>query len=318
MFKKYLPYLIKQLYYKMKIALCFIINYDHILNKEEIWRQWIEYNKDIINVYFFYKDILKIKSKWILQHALPSNYIYNTTYFNVIPAYVSLMRYALQDSDNLWFSFLTESCCPIMSPTKFRYLFFNKYNQSILNWKKAWWNIDYHKRANLKLLSTDLRLANDPYFILKREDVITCLQFIRYNHVISNTIIKGGLSNESLFAIALQYHNKLPNVICKSTHMVDWTRMMTPTSPYLFENADEKNCQFIEENKKNNKYNIFIRKISKDFPDDVLSYYIYKYSKKEDDHLMILPLFYYKKNIYWYGLIFTSIISLFLYYKYKV
>ena len=46
----------------MKIALCFIINYEHILNKEDIWREWIEPNKDIINVYFFYKDFRKIKS----------------------------------------------------------------------------------------------------------------------------------------------------------------------------------------------------------------------------------------------------------------
>ena len=46
----------------MKIALCFIINYDHILNKEDIWREWIEPNKDIINVYFYYKDFNKIKS----------------------------------------------------------------------------------------------------------------------------------------------------------------------------------------------------------------------------------------------------------------
>ena len=47
----------------MKVALCFIISYDHILNKEHIWRKWIDYNKDIINVYFYYKDIKKINSK---------------------------------------------------------------------------------------------------------------------------------------------------------------------------------------------------------------------------------------------------------------
>ena len=41
--------------------LCFIISYDHILNKEELWREWIEPNKDIINVYFYYKELQKIK-----------------------------------------------------------------------------------------------------------------------------------------------------------------------------------------------------------------------------------------------------------------
>ena len=47
----------------MKIALCFIISYDHILNKEDIWKEWIEFNKDIINVYFYYiklKDVFTI------------------------------------------------------------------------------------------------------------------------------------------------------------------------------------------------------------------------------------------------------------------
>ena len=55
----------------MKIALCFIISYDHILNKEHIWRKWIEPNKDIINVYFYYKDIKKIKD---LKTIVKENY----------------------------------------------------------------------------------------------------------------------------------------------------------------------------------------------------------------------------------------------------
>jgi hypothetical protein len=33
----------------MKVALCFIISYDHSLNKEDIWREWTEANADIIN-----------------------------------------------------------------------------------------------------------------------------------------------------------------------------------------------------------------------------------------------------------------------------
>ena len=66
----------------MKIALCFIINYEHILNKEEIWKEWIEHNKDMFNIYFYYKDLKRIKSSWILKHAIPEKYIYETSYFN--------------------------------------------------------------------------------------------------------------------------------------------------------------------------------------------------------------------------------------------
>ena len=88
----------------MKIALCFIISYDHILNKEEIWKEWVEPNKDIINIYFYYKDFNKIKSQWIRDRTIPTNYIHETSYYHVIPAYLSLMRFALKhDNDNNWF-----------------------------------------------------------------------------------------------------------------------------------------------------------------------------------------------------------------------
>lgn len=282
----------------MKVALCFIINYHHVLNKEHIWRKWIDQNADIINVYFYYKDLDKIKSEWILKHALPIQCIYDTSYFNVVPAYLSIMQYALKkDVANQWFCFLTETCCPIISPKKFRYLFFNKYNKSILSWKPAWWNIDFHKRANLALVPKECRLGHDPYFILKREDAINCLRFIKFAPQLSSTIITGGLANESLFAIALKYYNQLDDVVCKSTHMTDWSRMTSSTSPYLFQHLCDKDIQFIEKNK-HKKYTMFIRKIASDFPDDVLEKYIYKYSKGEDDMLQIIyPTVYYKQKV---------------------
>ena len=91
----------------MKAALCFIISYEHILNKEELWKEWIEPNKDIINVYFYYKDFNKIKSQWIREHTIPPNFIHETSYYHVIPAYLSLMRFALlHDAYNSWFCML--------------------------------------------------------------------------------------------------------------------------------------------------------------------------------------------------------------------
>lgn len=110
----------------MKIALCFIINYDHILNKEDIWREWIEPNKDIVNVYFYYKDLRKIKSKWILQHILPPNCIYETSYFHVVPAYLSLFKFALHhDDQNKWFCVLTDSVVQLFAQSVFDIYFTN-------------------------------------------------------------------------------------------------------------------------------------------------------------------------------------------------
>ena len=48
-----------------KVALCFIISYSQSLNKEKIWIEWIEPNKDIINIYFHYKNFSSIKSEFI-------------------------------------------------------------------------------------------------------------------------------------------------------------------------------------------------------------------------------------------------------------
>ena len=109
----------------MKVALCFIISYQHILNKEQLWINWIKENQDIINVYFHYKDFNKIQSPWIKMHTIPPDLVHPTTYYNVVPAYMALLSYAFHhDLNNKWFCLLTDSCVPIISPVKFRKLFF--------------------------------------------------------------------------------------------------------------------------------------------------------------------------------------------------
>ncbi len=281
----------------MKIALCFIISYDHILNKEEIWREWIEPNKDIINVYFYYKELHKIKSEWIMGHTVPPNYIHETSYYHVIPAYLSLMNFAAKhDDDNTWFCMLTDSCCPIISPKRFRYLFYNNYNNSIISWKRAWWNVEFHKRANLAKLPEELHLANDPWFVVKRENVGHILNFVNKQNDVTKLICNGGLANESLFAIILYGYKQLDAaVISAVTHIADWSRMASATSPHLFKDGNEMDIKFIETELDKNKYAMFIRKISPEFPDTILRHYIYKHSKESDMALVIRdPFFIYK------------------------
>jgi len=261
----------------MKIALCFIISYNHQLNKEEIWRKWIEPNKDIINIYFYYKDIKKISSPWILKHAVDPSYIRETSYLHVIPAYLSVLSFARKANyKNEWFCIVTESCCPIISPQKFRWLFHHHHSFSIMNWRDAWWNIHLQKRANLLLIPLSLHLANDPYFVLNRVDVNKCLQFTHKNFSLFKTVCDGGLANESLFAIIFYTYKCLNKVIKKVTHLTDWNRMSSPTSPHLFENGSEKDIQFIEKGLKDHNMAMFLRKVSPDFPNEVLNDFIYR------------------------------------------
>jgi len=289
----------------MKVALCFIINYDHVLNKEDIWREWIEPNKDIINIYVYYKDFNKIKSPWLKQYTLPEKYIFSTNYYNIIPAYISLMEYAkINNKENQWFCFLTDSCCPIISPLRFRYLFYKNCNKSIMHWSHSWWNIQFHQRANLKLLPLDYHLANDPWFILRREEVNSIIYFVKTQEKLTNLICNGGLANESLFAIILQCKNRLKNTICAITHITDWSRMTSSTSPYVFAKNKQQDQTFIEHELKKHPYAIFIRKVAIKLPNKFLQNFIYEnpltqLNWMEYCHLSALNCFYKSFNVFY-------------------
>jgi len=275
-----------------KIALCFIISYDNILNKENIWREWIDYNKDIMNVYFYYKDLKKIKSSWILKHTIPVENIFPTSYYHVIPAYISLFNYAYNhDKSNQWFCILTDSCCPIVSPTYFRHLFETNSNNSIMSWRKCWWNVYFHKRANLALVPEDLRLGNDPWFVLKREHVKIIMGFFQRYPKLVKIICDGGLANESIFAIIFKHQNVLGEIINSSCNVSDWSRMENATSPHLFKNCDSRDIQFIEKSLNENAYAMFLRKVDPSFPDNALNYYIYNYFKERDCKLKKRKMF---------------------------
>ena len=259
----------------MKAALCFIISYDHVLNKEDIWKEWIEPNKDIINVYFHYKDITAIKSQWIKQHALPHSYLVYTDYFHIVPAYLTLMYYGIKhDRQNQWFCFLTDSCVPIISPLKFREMFFENLSYSFLKWRPAWWDTNLVKRANIHLLKQEFRLANSPWFILNRSDAMRCINYSRTNKDIYSLVCRGNVANESIFSIMLYTQHSLKYVKNEDTTATDWTRIITPTSPHLFTDGDETDKMLIDKFMKENKYTIFLRKVDKSFPDEVIQEYI--------------------------------------------
>jgi hypothetical protein len=258
----------------MKVALCFIISYEHILNKEQFWIDWIKPNQDIINVYFHYKDIHQIASPWIKMHTIPPQYTQKTTYYQVVPAYISLLSYAFNhDKGNAWFCMLTESCVPIISPTNFREMFFSHYQASILKCQPAYWNINIHRRANLRLLKKEYWLANDPWFTLSRNHVQMCMLFLVVKNDIYKMVNEGGLANESMFAIILQTFHELTNqtkMINESSSVADWSRMSNPTSPYLFKEGTEENINIIGNLLKEHNYTMFLRKVHKDFPDATL------------------------------------------------
>lgn len=196
-----------------------------------------------------------------------------------------------------------------------------------MSWRNAWWNIEFHKRANLKKLPKELHLANDPWFVLKRENVFQILHFIKRKQDLSKIICSGGLANESLFAIILYCYKQLgenvknSSVISAVTHITDWTRMATTTSPYLFKEENEKDIKFIDTELEKHKYAMFIRKMAPEFPNEILRHYIYEQNKEADDKLVVIePTIFvynrYKNKIYFIAPYLVGVLLCYVFYYY--
>jgi hypothetical protein len=261
-----------------KVALCFLISGDHVLNKEHIWKEWVEPNQDIIQIHFHYADKTKIKSQWIRLHAMPEKLIAPTDYFHVVPAYLSLISYAIaSDPFVKWFCFLTDACSPIITPQKFRELFFRDSDKSIFKWGKAHWNVYHFTRANLRHLPKSQRLSHDPWFTLTRVDAELCLKYASECKKMYFFICQGVVANESIFAIILLHYDRLQHVLNKGVTITDWTRMTSMTSPYVFKTFPNgvplQDIKYIQTEKEKNDYYMFIRKVHTSFPDALIRVY---------------------------------------------
>ena len=124
------------------------------------------------------------------------------------------------------------------------------------------------------------------------------MNFINRQPKIIQTICGGGLANESLFAIIMYICKQLENteqnknaVISAVTHTADWNRPTSTTSPHLFKEGNETDIQFIDKSLKTDKYVMFMRKVSPEFPDTLLREIIYKKSKETDDKLIVIMPF---------------------------
>jgi len=256
------------------IAICFIIDRYHGLFHETLWRKWIAANHDIIRVFFHYKHAPDIRSDWIRANLLPIKWLHTSSYFDVVPSYFSLLVYAFTTCKDIqWFCLATESCVPIITPQNFRAMYFRHYSKSIMRWKSAYWNPDFHRRANLRYLTKDYWLANDPWFVLCRYHVECCHRFMVTKNALYKKILAGGLANESIFAIILKTYHQLNDhcVINDGFTICDWSRMASATSPYIFTDSDSQtDVAMIRKLMDENPHACFLRKVAPTFSDAVL------------------------------------------------
>lgn len=282
---------------KKKIALLFLLSYHHILHQENVWKEWIASFPDpsLINVYFHVDDPNKVSSSWIKSRILPPNLLQKTSYYHICPALFALLRFSLMhDVQNTWFVFLTDTCVPIVAASQFWDRFQQYSDFSVLRHSPPWWNVNFHRRANLRLIPADLRFGHDPWFLLTRVDVFSICHTLQlayhrqeYNQSkqqqlvrLIQTVLSGGLANESIFALLLQIGNGRKHVISASTHYANFARSKSTTSPYLYQNTEsdiayfQSDIKYIhhQRHQPNNSFLFlfFFRKIHSSFPSFLL------------------------------------------------
>jgi hypothetical protein len=257
----------------MLIALCFLVS--HELNKEALWRKWVDQTTGC-RVFFHCQRPFLVQSEWIRSHMVKPQ---KTSYYHVIPAYLALIEAALgysdsdSNSDVRWFCFLTESCVPIVSPEVFLERFSKDADKSLLRWSPAAHNVQLHRRANLRLLPLPWRLCHDPWFVLTRRHAVVVMRFAFEQKRLLRVICNGGLANESLFAIILEFYGALrgsSDVLCEhSSTATDWTQMSSKTGPHVFH--DERDLPLLQKTLAKNPQALFLRKVSASFPERFFS-----------------------------------------------
>jgi hypothetical protein len=127
------------------------------------------------------------------------------------------------------------------------------------------------------------------------------------------TICSGGLANESLFAIIFKACKQLDNgsIINSNTHLTDWNRMSSFTSPHIFKEGNALDLKFINGELERNSYAMFIRKIASEFPDAILQKYIYQ--NEDNDLVTIKPFAMIMSELYIFCLIYYKIIAFLLF-----
>ena len=121
------------------------------------------------------------------------------------------------------------------------------------------------------------------------------MHFISTQKKLTKTICDGGLANETLFAIIFkmykEYEKDNSRILSVSSHIADWNRCSSTTSPHVFKEGNELDLKFIDEELERNFYACFIRKVSTEFPDKILKHYIYNYDREKNNRFILVEPF---------------------------
>jgi hypothetical protein len=240
------------------ITFCFLVTKD--LVKENIWRLWFDELRKLKIKYrilthcSYYENI---KSPWLRATLIPKEYIKETRWEYHSAASLSLYTYAKNMTNSCWYTFHSESCVPFVSPKRFAEYYNNYKNNTLMSYRKIWWDPKKINRANLYLLPEVFHYANHEWLILCREDLESILNLSQNNMELTRQMISAPAADESLVSVFLKISNNFKNTINTQTTLVDWERTPNGNNPHTFIEWKEKDIEIVEKNKNNHKDLLF-------------------------------------------------------------
>lgn len=257
------------------ITFCFIVTKD--LTKENIWREWfsdLKKEKIKYRILTHCSNPNNILSPWLKCTLIPTNYLKPTSWQFHTNATLSLYEYANNMTNSSWYSLHSESCVPIITAKKFAQNYNNYKNNTIMWHTKIWWDPFTINRANLKYIDKELHYVNQEWIILCKEDLNNICELKNKDLTLTNLLLTAPAADESLVSVFLKKINNFKNVINKYITIVDWKRTPNGNNPYTFKNWTEEDKETVNNFIKDNDLIMFLRKVDKDFPDEVLLNFI--------------------------------------------
>lgn len=247
---------------KGKVALLFLTRND--VNFPTLWERLLHETTDQFTVYVHSKE--PVHNSFFQERRIDK--IVSTTWSIHCRAWQNLLQEALKSPDNQKFVFLSESCLPLY-PLDHIYVHLMKDDQTHMAFSRPWWRPDSIRE--LHEINIIHRYGNNEWIVLNRKHA----EIIANDRGIIRIISKYPNDQESYFATLLSIYGCLGEVINHSYTYSNWNYATNNgASPYHFEKDDALSQELLQD-----AYNIgalFIRKVSKNFPETILQQAIYQ------------------------------------------
>lgn len=238
-----------------KIALLFITRSD--LNQTHVWHDWID--PKLCNVYNHSK--VPSSDPWFSQFRIKD--IQPNEWGFILLAERALLRTALENPENSYFIFLSESCIPLR-PCREVHRILTSEGQSHMRWHNMWWKEG--EPRTLTEFPLEHRYGNHTWYILNRKHAQMMADDDYWIHIAMRHVICDEAYPSTFFSmcgVIDEFKNEL-------TTYVDWSR--GGAGPYTFHNDSKDNYKQLIKAKHCTTCPcgpcccLFARKVSKEFP----------------------------------------------------